>query len=293
MFSPTVDTDSKVVLGGSLTNWPASRDKKGNVLLRPIDLEFGLRGWELSNNLPADGNVAQVEVQVNQSNTAGTTPQTVTYTMEENLMALEMTKEELTDLIGQAVKAQIGEMVQTQVQGTPKPEGEGDPKTENFDWLAFLNMKDVNDQAVQAAKEQMLAAYDQMQKRAAQEAAQMIARIKRESTIKEEAQLMVGGRKDAPVGIPSTAEGLEKFMSGLDDGQLKFFTDLMANVQSRGLVSFEESGHGRQPQGTAPLPEYYAAKLDKGELTLTELSNPILAPDLGDLKRYDLSKWQK
>ena len=38
-FSPTVDTGSKVILGGSLTNWPATRDKKGKIMLRPIELE--------------------------------------------------------------------------------------------------------------------------------------------------------------------------------------------------------------------------------------------------------------
>ena len=38
-FSPTVDTASKVILGGTLTNWPATRDKKGKIMLRPIELE--------------------------------------------------------------------------------------------------------------------------------------------------------------------------------------------------------------------------------------------------------------
>lgn len=38
-FSPTVDTENKVILGGTLTNWPATRDKKGKILLRPIELE--------------------------------------------------------------------------------------------------------------------------------------------------------------------------------------------------------------------------------------------------------------
>ena len=37
-FSATIDTVNKVFLGGTLTNWPAIRDKKGNVLLKPVEL---------------------------------------------------------------------------------------------------------------------------------------------------------------------------------------------------------------------------------------------------------------
>src|SRR3990170_826583 len=37
-FSATLDLKNKVILGGTLTNWPATRDAQGNVLLRPIEL---------------------------------------------------------------------------------------------------------------------------------------------------------------------------------------------------------------------------------------------------------------
>lgn len=37
-FSATVDLTNKVILGGTLTNWPATRDKSGKILLRPIEL---------------------------------------------------------------------------------------------------------------------------------------------------------------------------------------------------------------------------------------------------------------
>jgi cation transport regulator ChaB len=38
-FSATVDHINWVILGGTLTNWPAVRDKKGRVLLRPLELQ--------------------------------------------------------------------------------------------------------------------------------------------------------------------------------------------------------------------------------------------------------------
>jgi hypothetical protein len=39
-FSPTVDMENKTIVGGSLTNWPATR-AKGKTLLRPIELAEG------------------------------------------------------------------------------------------------------------------------------------------------------------------------------------------------------------------------------------------------------------
>lgn len=41
-FSPTIDLQNNVVLGGSLTNWPASRSKNGQMLLKPIELSQNL-----------------------------------------------------------------------------------------------------------------------------------------------------------------------------------------------------------------------------------------------------------
>lgn len=37
-FSPSIDIENKVILGGSLTNYPATRNTKGQILLRPIEL---------------------------------------------------------------------------------------------------------------------------------------------------------------------------------------------------------------------------------------------------------------
>jgi len=42
-FSPTINRDHKVILGGSLTNWPATRTKKGKILLRPIELSADMQ----------------------------------------------------------------------------------------------------------------------------------------------------------------------------------------------------------------------------------------------------------
>lgn len=40
-FSPSVNDKQKVIVGGGLTNWPATRDEKENILLRPVELSQG------------------------------------------------------------------------------------------------------------------------------------------------------------------------------------------------------------------------------------------------------------
>jgi len=42
-FSPTTDVTNKAVLGGSLTNWPASRSQAGHMMLRPVELSSDLK----------------------------------------------------------------------------------------------------------------------------------------------------------------------------------------------------------------------------------------------------------
>ena len=45
-FSVSVDLANKVILGGSLTNWPATRNKDGLILLRPIELSQSIYAQE-------------------------------------------------------------------------------------------------------------------------------------------------------------------------------------------------------------------------------------------------------
>jgi hypothetical protein len=53
-FSPTVDTTEKVILGGSMTNYPASRDRKGRMMLRPIELSEELQEIEMASEFTMD-----------------------------------------------------------------------------------------------------------------------------------------------------------------------------------------------------------------------------------------------
>lgn len=45
-FSPTIDIKKKVILGGSLTNWPATRTEDHQILLRPVELSSQIQTCE-------------------------------------------------------------------------------------------------------------------------------------------------------------------------------------------------------------------------------------------------------
>jgi hypothetical protein len=50
-FSPSTDPESKVILGGSLTNQPGTRNSKGHMLLRPIELSQSMKGIDMTKTL--------------------------------------------------------------------------------------------------------------------------------------------------------------------------------------------------------------------------------------------------
>lgn len=51
-FSPSVDIENKIVIGGSLTNWPATRDEKsGRILLRPIELSQTMKEIDMPKTI--------------------------------------------------------------------------------------------------------------------------------------------------------------------------------------------------------------------------------------------------
>lgn len=58
-FSPSVNTHNKVILGGSMTNWPATRGKMGETLLRPLELSQYMK--EISMNKTIDDVLSELE----------------------------------------------------------------------------------------------------------------------------------------------------------------------------------------------------------------------------------------
>jgi hypothetical protein len=59
-FSPTVDLSNKSIMGGSLTNWPATRDEQsGKILLKPIELSAQIYEMTDESLLERANNIAR------------------------------------------------------------------------------------------------------------------------------------------------------------------------------------------------------------------------------------------
>lgn len=50
-FSPSTDPNNKVILGGSLTNWPATRLETGQILLRPVELSQTIKEIDMPKTM--------------------------------------------------------------------------------------------------------------------------------------------------------------------------------------------------------------------------------------------------
>lgn len=51
-FSPSIDPQNKIILGGSLTNWPATRhDNTGRLLLRPVELSQSIKEIDMPKTI--------------------------------------------------------------------------------------------------------------------------------------------------------------------------------------------------------------------------------------------------
>lgn len=95
-FSPSADVENKVVLGGSLTNWPATRDEKsGKILLRPIELSKYLKEIDMP-------------------------------TLEDLMADVQKSNESIATL-AQAVTALTGKVADLSKQAPVAPNASGDP----------------------------------------------------------------------------------------------------------------------------------------------------------------------
>lgn len=111
-FSPTVDPINKVILGGSLTNWPATRNSMGQLLLQPIELSQTMKGL----NMPTiEELLARLEALENKSKPPAkpTPPSSEGETAPEEIgLELEqlLEQDDQIDQLGELAQARAKEM---------------------------------------------------------------------------------------------------------------------------------------------------------------------------------------
>lgn len=260
-FSATVDLAKLVIYGGTLTNWPATRDNKtGRVLLRPI---------ELSEQATAEKETSA--------------PLEPTNNMEKKIM-LELTEQELSAKITDAVTAALA--------AQPKPE----PSTQ-VDLSQLVEAFGLN---TENAETQGLNHLNELAKQVEQQVnlkwQNILAEKQRENRYTELATKVTGGTTEYPRALPVTMEALKAALLKLPADQAGFWMELCQNIVKSGLTEFSELGHGReQKQGTQELEAPIKAQLRKWIAEGKSVSEffDINAEFIGEEQQYNLSEFAK
>lgn len=319
-FSASIDLAKKVVLGGTLTNWPATRDHEtSNILLRPIELASDLSLYATARRDNASWAAGFREAFLSAFRTLlpnqpepddlppGTGPEaqpedSITHPEGEDTHGEgetdmpvdfdELTEEQRTALAQEAEKRFLKRLG---VVDADDPDAALEELRDKLQIDAFGELAGVADarQAMEAQMEAALRAeLERMQSRSAQMLASMMANIKKEQEIADLSQRLTQGTEDVPHGLPVTQEEIERTLGNLDEGDRQAVTAILTKTWKAGFVEFEEKGHGRRVKGSRALPDDIAADLRAGNLTVDDLRNPILAAGLdGDVEDYDLSEF--
>lgn len=203
---------------------------------------------------------------------------------------IQMDKQELEELVASQVRTAL---VAELGRSTPRPPEVPNAQAPNFDVLKLLNLGEATDDVVGAFKQQMLDQYELMRQRASQEAAEMIAMIRRDADIAEFTQQVTHGTSEVPYGLPVNQADLKEFLSRQSPGDYAFAKKLLSDLVSQGRVPFAELGHGKQLRGTKDLPEPYRSYL-AGHLKLGgDLQAWFEAAELGDPTEYNLSEFEE
>lgn len=259
-FSATVDLAKKVIYGGTLTNWPATRDNKtGRVLLRPIELS----------------QLYEIQAETEETHP----PQPI---QEEQKMS-EMT-DEMKAVIQSTVTEAVAELAKNLVQ-PPAPE------KKELDLSAFFNVGEMDEKAKEQRKAELTSYLEQRRQQFELEWRRELAQKAHESQIAELSAKLTGGTDEAPRGLRVANEELQKWLLRLEPDEAKFFADLMGRTQKEGFIEFSELGHGKDVQGTRELEAGTKAQLEKWVKAGNSVEEffAMNADILGDKRAYNLS----
>ncbi len=224
-FSPTVDQTKHRIVGGSLTNWDASVDSNGVPLFNAI---------ELSNRAGVDD---------------GSQPALLS---GEKTMAIELTQEQLDELVSKRVEAALTEAVNTAVKD---------------DGNAANRLTELVEAKVNARWQEKI---ELMQRESA------AAELAREVTEK---------------GIPYSANTLTAELMKLQPEQGEFWGKLLKNIAANGVVSFAEMGHGGRITGKQLEPEIRRV-LDDHVKQGGTIEDFFAYANIGEMGDYNLSAYQ-
>jgi hypothetical protein len=257
-FSATIDVTNKVVLGGTLTNWPATRDENNRVMLRPIELSSGLYTVDELESEPVEA--APLDIS-------------------EDDMAEEKAEVEEVEVIEEA-----GVTIVTNVMNDPPAEVKAASLPAN---QVNELLKEFGDSGKQEPHELIKQVEEHAERLANIRVTDMLEKRERTWQITQLASEFTGGNK---YGLPVGIVELTDFLESLDANQFEAAKVLFGKITENGLVEFEEIGHGRKLL-KKHLPQVYRDPLRETLAAGNTIADFFEAMGLDNPNAYDLREF--
>jgi hypothetical protein len=284
-FSPTIDVEKRVIIGGSLTNWPATRTSEHQILLRPVELSESIQTHSIAP-LVTLGLVMQTMLSELKALLLGKTPEAGT---EEGVVTLEDEIVQTTE-----VEAEV-EVEPEAVETTEADTEEAAPETPVIAELAspvtIANagagepVVDLTSDVVQV----MIA------ERAEKRAAELMAQREHAGKVKSFAARLVGGTPERPVGLAIDASRVEAFLAALPEPLYPEAEAILTAAVDRAPVAYTEAGHSRVMTGTQQLPDAIKPTLKawlSGGRSIEKFFE-LNAVELGNITDYNLIEFKE
>ena len=315
MFSAVFNPVRKVIMGGSLTNWPAALDQKsGNVLLRPIELS---QGFFMAEKVKSESlkDVTSSEVITTTSGSDGhlvTVASGGELLLPKNIQSLSIESQTETeigelDMSEDAIRKIVREEMASDMReeltklkdkaesDAADVESEDSGIEDTMESMLELIGVSNNGQTVEAMRTVLARKGQQLKVQAEREQMLILAQIQREDTIDQFCLAATGGDEKFPVGIPYPADELKAMLMAESFEVAQKWMTVLSAIREKGLTEFIEKGHGKRLTGTATLEAPLAKLLTEWIAKDGSISEffAVNASELGDMEQYNLSEFKE
>ena len=320
-FSPAIDLGEKVIMGGSLTNYPATRTKKHEMLLKPVALSMSLYSLEEES---LDARIEKIRSAfTKQFNAPGIMWEKYPIEIfEEYLICrsdektyrvnyVENEDGSITfDAMGMWVEVKRSWVVAALEQIKRVLSGfkdePGNISTMEVD-MEFDLEKATPEQKAALLSQARESVLEEIKTTPPAELASLIeartnegiqtalAVEKRKAHVAEFAARVVGGTPEAPKGLPVTKEQLESLLLSLPEEKQAELEAILGSIMEKGIVKFDELGHAKITNGNRELPSEMKGYLQKwiDEGNKPEAWFTANAAELGDMSEYNLAEFKE
>ena len=299
-FSPSVDMGSKSIIGGSLTNWPASK-KNGKNLMRPIELSTGVYSFETS----LDERMSKIYSAFMTAFPPAEDSEESDYMIREVFDGFVIV-ESASDGLFKATftEDETGVVFQPQAEwvkvkiayeeigaAAPAEDAPADVAPADAAPAADPNMSIPAAKLAELSEAQIASLVDERVNVRVAELARKADRARDTLALSER---LCNGTKETPIGLAVPPADLCEILLSLPDENAKKITALLEGIVRVGVVNFSERGHSRIVETKQELPAPIARLLKmwtgagkKADEFFT--ANPELALNSAD---YNLSEYQ-